>query len=334
MSELSSLVGQKFAFASGRTGVLQQLLLTASDRDRLLGSKDLREAEQILTEIKMSSIIDQGLKKADEILEAVSQWVRMEVEQMSPEASRPTFHILWLDEDAPLLSYLLKKHHGLTSQISQEPTSGMNTYDPEELYALMEEDSGQGGMLPGHLISFVREMKEKRDPKPEEIDASVSQYVADLQRKLAGASGSHAIQRYVTHKIDLTNIRTALRMKDTEADLSVFLEGGTLTLQKIAGNSEAIAKAIEKSDLPNSIASAIRSDDGLEHAIAQVTADDIAHMWNIPLSIEPLFAFAALAHMQLKLLRALIIGKRAGLSPQEIKQMLPPFLSASHYVLS
>jgi len=57
-------------------------------------------------------------------------------------------------------------------------------------------------------------------------------------------------------------------------------------------------------------------------------------MWNIPLSIEPVFAFAALAQSQLALLRALIIGKRANLDPQTIKKMLPPFLSASHYVLS
>ena len=331
MSGLSAIVGQNFAFASGRTGVLQQLLLTASDRDRLLGSKNLQEAEQILTELKMSSPIDQGLKKADEILQAIAEWAREEVEQMSPASSRPTFHILWLDEDAPLLSYLLKKHHGLTSEISQQPQSGMTTYEPEQLHALME---GNPGRLPGHLVSFVREMKEKRDLRPEEIDADVSQYVASLQQKLARASGSTAIQRYVTHRIDLTNIRTALRLSETEADLSVFLTGGTLELRKIAGDSDAIAKAIERSELPNSIASAIRSGDGLAQALAQVTADDIAHMWNIPLSIEPLFAFAALAHAQIKLLRALTIGKRAGLSPQEIKTMLPPFLSASHYVLS
>lgn len=332
MPELQSLVGQKFAFASGRTGVLQQLLLTSSDRDRLLGAKDLSDAEQILTELKFTSVIDQGLRKSDDILNALSHWVRNEVEQMSPESSRPTFSVLWLEEDAPLLSYELKAFHGLTSATSKEPTTGMTAYDPEELKALVQQNAT--GRLPSHLANFVREMKKAADWKPEEIDAKVAQYIADLQQKLARTSGSTLVQKYVEHKIDLTNIRTALRLKEEQADLSVFLSGGTLNLKKIAGNAEAIAKAVEQSALPNNIADAIRSATDLELALAKVTADDIAHMWNVPLSIEPLFAFAALGSSQIKLIRALTIGKRASLSPQEIKDMLPPFLSASHYVLS
>ena len=332
MPEFASLVGQNFAFASGRTGVLQQLLLTATDRDRLLGAKDLPEAEQILTELKMTNPIDQGLKKADEILNAVAEWVREEVEQMSPESKRPTFHILWLQEDAPLLSYLLKKHHGLTSEIAREPESGMTTYDPEQLYGLLE---GNPGQLPEHLVSFVREMKEKKDLTPEAVDAEVSQYVTDLQLKLARASGSALIAKYVVNRIDLTNIRTALRVdsKQSTVNRSALLSGGLLNLEKAIGDADAVAKLIEMSSLPNAIADAIRSEGDLELALAKVTADDIAHLWNVPLSIETLFAFAALSSSQLKLLRALTIGKRAGLSPQEIKQMLPPFLSASHYVL-
>jgi len=71
----------------------------------------------------------------------------------------------------------------------------------------------------------------------------------------------------------------------------------------------------------------------LERELAKVLASDIAHMWNIPLSIEPVFAFAALALSHLRLLRVLLMGKRNGLSPQEIKKLLPPFVSASHYVI-
>ncbi|MDP7477031.1 MAG: V-type ATPase subunit [Candidatus Peribacteraceae bacterium] len=333
MPELQSLIGQQFAFASGRTGVLQQLLLTAADRDRLLGCKDLPEAERILTELKLTNPIDQGLKKADEILQAVAEWVRGEVEDMSPIAKKPTFHILWLEEDEPIISFLLKKHHGLTSDVSKEPVSGMTTYEPEALRTLVE--SGEQNMLPEHLATFVREIKERTDWKPEQIDAAVSQYVANLQLTLARTSGSSLIRTYVRNKIDLTNIRTALRVTD---DASSLMSGGSLNLQKVLGDAEGIAKEIEKSDLPNALADAVRSGDkdqnALEMSLSKVTADDIAHMWNVPLSIEPLFAFAALAHSQLKLLRALTIGKRAGLSPQEIKQMLPPFLSASHYILS
>jgi len=335
----STIVQQDFAYASGRTGVLQQLLLTASDRDRLLGATSLKEAEAILTELKLTNPIDQGLEKSDEILRAIGAWVREEVDTMAPVNKRPTFHILWLEEDAPVLSYLLKKHHELTSEGSTLPQSGMTAYGIESLQALVEEDAN--GSLPMHLVTFVKEVKAMKDVSPISIDSAVSKYIATLQLSLARASGSKALRTYVEHKIDLTNIRTALRVKSNESLIthhSSLLQGGTIDLQKKLGNPEAIAKAIDRSDLPNTIAEVIRNtnDDSavLEHALSKVIANDIAHMWNIPLSIEPVFAFAALALSQMRLLRVLLIGKRANMSPQEIKHMLPPFLSASHYVLS
>jgi len=69
----------------------------------------------------------------------------------------------------------------------------------------------------------------------------------------------------------------------------------------------------------------------IEQGCSEVIASDIARMWNVPLTIDPLFAFAALTISQLRLLRVLLIAKRNGLSPQEVKKVLPPFLSASHY---
>ena len=335
MSEISAILGQHFAFASGRMGVLKQLLLTSSDRDRLLGASDLKEAERILTEIKLSSTIDQGLKKADEILPAITAWVRREAEDMSPLEKRPIFNILWLEEDAPYLSYLLKKHFKLVSAVSQEPLTSMTAYDPAALKALVE--SGERGTLPEHLIDFVTEAKEMKSPEPQDIDRAVAGYVCTVQKRLARMSGSAHIRTFVTHRIDLINIRTAMRHSEEEVDPLVFLQGGELDTRLLRGNPKTIATALEKSYLYTSVAKAIRRYDGnqndLEQALAHVRADDIAHMWNVPLSIEPLFAFAALAHAQLKLLRALTIGKRAGLSPQEIKSMLPPFISATHYVL-
>lgn len=337
MSTFSSVVGQHFAYASGRTGVLQQILLTKSDRDRLLGAKDLKEAEAILTEIKLTNPIDQGLKKADEILSAIDAWVRKEVEMMTPESRRPVFHILWLQDDAPIMSYLLKKHHGLTSETSVQPQSAMTAYNQHELRALTEENDE--GTLPSHLIDFMRTAMAMEEPLPQQIDSAVAQYIALLQLKLARASGSAAIRQFVRHQIDRTNIRTALRLaRLQENGDDNLIVGGSITPEDLRGDVRHILTTIDHSPLAYILSDAVRkaADDpsALEHALAKVLADDIAHMWNTPLSIEPVFAFAALAHSHRSLLRVLIIGKRAHLSPQEIKQMLPPFIPASHYVLS
>lgn len=328
-STFSTIVQQHFAYASGRTGVLQQLLLTASDRDRLLGSADLKEAESILTELKLTSPIDQGLEKSDDVLRAIGAWIRREVETMAPESKKPAFHILWLEEDAPVLSYLLKKYHGLTSENSARPQSGMTAYGTESLQALVEEDVY--GSLPMHLVTFVKEAKAMKDVSPISIDSTVAQYIATVQLSLARASGSKTLRTYVEHKIDLTNIRTALRQS---LDL---ISGGSIPPADLSKGLPSILAAINRSSLPYGLADNVRKNaedpNALEHVLSEVIADDIAHMWNIPLSIEPVFAFAALAQSQMRLLRVLLIGKRAGMSPQDIKHMLPPFLSASHYVL-
>ena len=337
MSVFSSVLGQHFAYASGRTGILQQILMNVSDRDRLLGAKDLREAEAILTELKMTNPIDQGLKKSDEILHAIEAWIRSEVEHMTPESKLPTFSILWMENDAPLISFLLKKYFGLTSEVSVEPSATMTTYRRDDLVALVEE--GTEGTLPSHLTGFVSEAKTLEDPTPQQIDSAVTQYVADMQRKLARASGSALIKQYVRHKVDVTNIRTALRLrKDENHDVKDHLiMGGNIDPKALTGDLSSILTAIDKSPLPYELSEAIRvsadNTNALEQALSSVTANDIAAMWNIPMSIEPVFAFAALANSQLKVLRCLLIGKRANMSPQEIKQILPPFLSASHYVL-
>lgn len=329
MSTMQSLIGQHFAYASGRTGVLQQLLLTASDRDRLLGAASLKEAESILTELKLTNPIDQGLKKTEEILLAIGAWVRKEVETMAPESKKPAFHILWLEEDAPVLSYLLKSHHGLTSAVSSQPQSGMTAYGIDALTTLVNDEVS--GSLPSHLTEFVKTAKTMKDVTPQAIDSAVAQYIATVQLSLARASGSKALKTYVEHKIDLSNIRTALRNSDD------LLTGGSISPTALTKGIPNILRAIDRSTLPYELSENIRKvvDDpnAVEHALSKVVAEDIAHMWNIPLSIEPVFAFAALAQSQMRLLRVLLIGKRANMSPQEIKLMLPPFLSASHYVL-
>ncbi|MDA1209026.1 MAG: hypothetical protein O2904_03265 [bacterium] len=291
----SPTIGQHFAFAHGRTGVLQQLLLTQSDVDRLLGASSGREVEKILTELKLTTNIDQGISDGNAILQATASWIRNEVEQMSPDASKSTFNILWLEGDAPILSYLIKDALNLTSAISTQPTSGLTAYDPEALRLLVQEK--KPGTLPAHLVDFVTALLKREYLDPQTIDEEVACYIASVWTNLARTSGSKDIQSYVEHRIAINETQKQLR------------KGEVVTHKSFV------------------------DPDNLEQGFSRITAHDIAKMWNTPLSIEPLFAFAATAIQQLKLVRMILIGKRNGLSPQEIKQALPPFLSASHYVL-
>lgn len=363
-SSLAATIGQHFAFASGRTATLKQLLLTQSDADRLLGSHDVAELERILTEIKFTNGIDQSLSDSPTILHALEEWIRAEVTDMTPLYKRPVLDILWLSGDAPLLAYLLKKHHGLISEAAHEPVSSIHAYDPAEVHALIEHDDA--GSLWPELVDCVAAIKKEKHPTAQHIDTAVAQCIADRRIALALASGSSDILRYVRHLIDLTNIRTALRLaalpasessrpesqtvpylpsetlwewirsRPAKADQPHLLTGGSVPLEDLLGSVEHVTCAVGRS-MPYTTLHAVlmHHEDApleIEHAAARILAEDIAAMWNVPLTVEPVFAFAAIALSHLNLIHAILIAKHNHLSPQEAKQILPPFIPATHFV--
>lgn len=338
MHALPAAIGQHFAFATGKLSVLKHLLLLTSDRDRLLGAHGLKEAEMILAELKIGSRSERGDGKADTTLASVERWIRTEVESMSVEEKRGVFGILWMKEDVPLISYLLKKHHGKTSEVSHEPQGNLTAWDSAHLHALIMHDTETG--LDDGIVKLVRAVKALVNPSAKEIDCAVAQGIANMQLALAKRNGSAEIKRYVRHTIDLMNLRTALRLSNmpTKEVTPYLIKGGNLDTRTLAGTREHILKTIDRSSLPYTLSQSIdkAGDDwnAIEQSFENVLAEDISRMWNIPLSVEPLFAFAALTLSHLKLLRAIIIGKRANLTPQEIKKMLPPFIPSSLYVLA
>jgi len=316
-------------------GVLKLLLMEQSDVDRMLGARDLKEVEKILTELKLTSVIDQGINEGRAILEAVGTWMRREVEQMSPDEADEIFHILWLENDAPVISYFIKQKLNLTSEISKEPLSGMSAFDPDEIKQFIKD--GSQGALPMHLTDFITEMLGGEESNAKEVDTAVAAYIANLQLELAGRSGSEHIKSFVSHKIDLNNIRTAVRLNKEEEDevLPYLLGGGTIPAKELAGDKDKIVSAIEHSGLfmflPNDLETLFSDPIEFEQLAAHIVATDVSKMWNVPLSIDPLFAFAAITNNQLKLIRTILIAKRSELTPQETKQSLPPFLTASNF---
>lgn len=335
MMQPRSGTGHDVLFAHGRTGVLQQLLLARTDVDRLLGAHDTEEVARIFTELKLSSRIDQGLADPDKVLEAIAAWVQEEVLTMAPEEYAQVFDILWLEGDVPLLAYLLKEHFGLTSAISTVPAPAITAYPPDAWRQLIEH--GTSDVLPPSAVQSAQRALAMKQPLPAELDTLAAQWGAVRQLALAKESKSPLIVRFVRHSIDLQNIRTTLRALDIpkEERLTMLLPGGTLPEESFLGTRKDLHHAIVSADIGFTLTGDVESSDHstLEQHLSAVLAEDIAALWNVPLSIEPLFAFAALTLLQLRLLRALLLAKRAGFSPQDTKAVLPPFIPATHYVL-
>ena len=327
-----SPTGAKYAFGYGRIGVLQQQLLSPSDIDRLLGTHTEKELRQVLSEIKFTSHA-MPLEDLTELVPAMERWLKEEVETMSPPDKQDVFNILWLREDLPMLAYYLKKFHGQTSELSTDPAIAISMYDSAKVKNLIFGEKNNDTTLPTDLVTFINDIKAKKGIGPQEIDNSVAQWIAHKQVEVARRSGSKLIKQYAAHLIDLQNIRTSHRLGNDEKDRFHFMEGGEIDVDLLSRSIDKMSMLIRNSSLPDTVLRSIS--DGSDSAVAlerglnRGLAHDIAEMRSIPLSIEPVFAFAVIALSHIMLIRTILIGKSAKLEAQDISAMLPPFFSTS-----
>lgn len=330
---MGSTPGQEYAYAYGRLGVLRQRLPEQSDIDRLVSAPDMESMKNVLREMRFTAEVMTSVNDIHDVIPALERQLRRDVESMVPQERRELFEILWLKEDGALLAYLLKKHHTFTSSLSRMPRSSISAHDTDALVALVERDDQ--GQLPPHLVRFVHQVKALTNATPAIIDTMVAQYVAHRQVELAEQSRSEHIHQYVAHQIDLQNIRTAKRLEGAENPRAHFLEGGEINPRDFTGERGHLSAVVRGSSLPDSLADAIEKEDDtavtLERGLARGIAHAVAEMGTMPLTIEPVFAYAVMALSQLRLLRTVLIAKTTGLSPEETLHMLPPFLSTTPY---
>jgi vacuolar-type H+-ATPase subunit C/Vma6 len=332
MSLTGSLTGQRYAYGYGRVGVLQEYLLTQQDVERLLAAVDEAALTRALMELKMAKGLE-WTNDAHRFIDQLERWLRREMHELVPAEDEEIFGILWLKSDASLLAYLLKKELGYTSGISVEPQVGATAFDPDLLRRLVAGSPVTGA--PASLVQFVQSVRADRSLTPQRIDTLTAQFVADESVRLAAQSGSAPIRQYVAHHVDLQNIRTSRRLSSQERPLEHLLRGGEIAPEAFTDEPERLVELVRRSSLPNTLIDSLRAADDasvtLERGLAKAIAHDLALMRDRVLCLEPLFAFAAIALSQLRVLRTLIVGKSAGLAPAEIRNLLPPFLSTSPY---
>lgn len=327
----TSMTGSEYAYGYGRLGVLQQRLLEKSDIDRLLGAHGEAELLNVLQDIKFTAPVC-PLEDLKDFLPAMELWLRTQLEHLSPPDKHEVFHILWLREDQPVMSHMLKQFHGHVSGLTELPENSVTAYDTAHMKReIFENDRGA---LPEDAAHFVEEIKAKKNIKPQEIDHAVSLFIAEKQTQLAKDSGSLLIQRYVRHLIDLQNIRTARRLRPGEDTSDKFLPGGEIDPRRLSTNAREIALLIHSSTLPSSLADGMKEGDDaaliLERSLNKGLAHDIAEMRSLPLSVEPIFAYGVIALSQILMVRTVLIGKHAGLTGEEVAQMLPPIFSTAY----
>jgi len=194
--QLPATLGQHFAYALGRLGVLESQLLKVTDIDRILGAGNAEEAVKMLRDIEFVSVSESAETFLD-VLNDSMKLLKENVEKMAPEEKHFIFNILWIDGDRAKISFDLKAKSNFTSDIAVEPLPPVTT---------------------GFDVEF-----DEAFSSPIDIDIAVAKACRDQMLSLAKRSGSRAILNYAELKTELEDARTALRSSEkTDMDAIVF----------------------------------------------------------------------------------------------------------------
>jgi V/A-type H+-transporting ATPase subunit C len=149
-------------------------------------------------------------------------------------------------------------------------------------------------------------------------------------------AGDRATQLYVEFlqaEIDFRNVRNALRIARSGADIDVseyYIEGGRLfdaaELRTLAGNPDDLVARLREGPYGDDLEAAL---DGVaegesliafEHALDAALlsySDHLSHVY--PLSVCPVLAYVLAKEQEVNNIRAIARGREAGLSPEEIE---------------
>ncbi len=333
MTFVPSLIGQHFAFGHGRLSVLMGTLMKQTDLDRFLGAADAPTAKGMLDDVHFIDLAPEA-ESTDTIIGKALAKAHEASLNLAPGAKRDLLTLPWLAYDVALLSFLLKERKGFVSDAVARPSmDGITAYPVTELE--LAANGASAPSLPEELRKTIAGIL-RDEVSPKEIDVRLAKSEAAVKLRIARKHGSALIVRFIRHSIDLTNVRSFLRLEDQTAFGDEYIEGGFMPLASFTGDRVDFANALLTSRYDFAMKSRSTGIEAgewveLEQAIAHVRQHDLREMWNNVLGAEPVFAYVVTVIDQLKLLRAVMIGKYGNIPPQEMKRVLPPLLTAVHY---
>lgn len=317
-----------FAYAVGRLRVLETKLLNANDLERLAEQASLTEALAALGETEYGPDL-MALAEPEEFEQALdSELERTNKLLLQLAQGRPEFNLFLFHYDLENLKLLLKSDF-----LEPDALSRLGHWDPEWLvHRFRENDLDQLPPFFCQLIEQGRTVLNQTDD-PREVDRVLDRAWLNYGWELLKASSSQLLYQWWIGLIDLTNLRTFVRMRLLELPYtefqSFFITNGYLKLNDFNGfwdkppaqvgawlaNSPYPKLAGEGGALLNSLT-------GLERAGDNLLLDLIMPAKWLPLGIEPLVGYLLAKENEVKILRIILVGKANQLTIPDIKERL------------
>jgi V/A-type H+-transporting ATPase subunit C len=317
-----------FAYAVGRIRALETKLLDNSQLVRISEAADLTEALAKLGETEYAPVVA-GLKQPQQFetaLNAELGRVARLVRELSGDA--PEFQVFLRRYDLQNLKLILKK-----PTVAASGLSSLGLWEPEWLLKRMAE--GDLADFPPEIRQAVEEAQNAftRNGDGQEIDRVLDSAWFSYGFQILTAGISPTLTRWLTALIDLTNLRTFIRLRligMTPTDFDrFFIVKGQLSRDSFRElweqPNEKVSLWLAKTpydQISGDQAANLNSLSRLEREFDNYLLSLMAAAKLNAFGIEPLIAYFLAKEQEVKVLRLILVGKINQVANAEIKERL------------
>ena len=324
----------KFTQVIPRLRVLETRLLDKAKIDRMIDSNSAEEALKVLQETEYSNVMT-NVKRAEDYEYMLSEELKRvyhEVYSMSPVKS--LVDIMSIKYDYHNIKVILKgmflekDFSHMFMEVGMMDASKMK----------VDIETGNLSSFPSTMRKAIEETIEDFNAKkdPQRIDIILDKYMFENMRELAKELDDTFASKYVSASIDLTNLKTLLRVKKQNKDrdflLSLVIEGGSIDkdvlVALLSDSVENIASKLAYTDYEEVLKLGVEdfaqtgSAGLLEKLVDNYIMDLMKSAKMIPFGGEPLLAYIYAKETEIKVIRIIMVGKLNNIAGEVIRERL------------
>ncbi len=317
-----------------RLRVLETRLLDKAKIDRMIDGDSANEALKVLQESEYANVMT-GVKRAEDYEVVLSKELKRVYELMyDASPSKSLIDLMSIKYDYHNIKVILKGIF-LNKDLSDIliPVGKINL-------SLLKNsiDNNSLGDLPSAMRNGIEKAKDvfEGTKDPQQIDIILDNAMFEEMKEIAKALDDRFVDKYVSALIDLTNLKTLLRVKKQNKTRDflqeVIIDGGAIdedTLVALLNDApENISNKLAFTNYNEVIKIGIEdytkagSSSLLEKLIDNYIMDMMKEAKFIPFGVEPILAYIYAKETEIKVIRIIMVGKLNNISGEVIRERL------------
>lgn len=317
-----------------RLRVLETRLLDKAKLDRMIDSNSAWDAVRVLQETEYAAHMSH-VKRAEDYEEMLSGELKR-VYKMLYEISpvKSVVDVMSIRYDYHNIKVLIKAK-ALKEDFSQLLVA-VGMLEADKLKAAILNDNYSD--LPTYMRSAIEEAQKDFDSTkdPQRIDIIVDRYMFRHMLSIAKEIDNSFVERYVRSQIDLTNIKSLIRIKKQNKGrdflTTVLIEGGNIDKDKfislLMDTVESIPGRLSYTDYIEPLRAGVEEylKSGSLNSLEKLTDDYIMKMMKdakyVSFGPEPVIAYIFAKENEIKLIRIIMVGKINAVDADLIRERL------------